>query len=282
MNFRKTAMFLGCAVLMGTAALSAQIKVKNGDKIAFLGDSITQQGHNYPAGYVNMVMIGLKANGVNAQMVKAGISGHKSNNMLERLNRDVINKKPQIMTLSCGVNDVWHGAKGVKLEDYKKNIRQIVDKALAANIQVYIMTSTMITENPQHKNNLKLDEYNKFLKELAAEKKLPLVDLNAAMKKVLADTQKAYPGVKTNFLTVDGVHMGPLGNMMMAGTILKSFGFTDVEMKKALTEWLKLNWTVRGMGTFTVKEYFTIETKLWAQKKTMSSYVNEKLRELLK
>ena len=44
MNFRKTAMFLGCAVLMGTAALSAQIKVKNGDKIAFLGDSITQQG----------------------------------------------------------------------------------------------------------------------------------------------------------------------------------------------------------------------------------------------
>ena len=57
---------------------------------------------------------------------------------------------------------------------------------------------------------------------------------------------------------------------------------SDVEMKKALTEWLKLNWTVRGMGTFTVKEYFTIATKLWTQKKTMSSYVNEKLRELLR
>ena len=282
MNFRKTAMLLGCAVLMGTVALSAQIKIKDGEKIAFLGDSITQQGHNYPAGYVNLVMIGLKANGIKAEMVKAGISGHKSNNMLARLDKDVISKKPQIMTLSCGVNDVWHGVRGVKLEDYKKNIRQIVDKALAANIQVYIMTSTMVTENPKHKNNLKLDEYNKFLKELAAEKKLPLVDLNASMKKVLTDIKAKYPDVNTNFLTVDGVHMNPLGNMVMAGTILKSFGFTDAEMKKALAEWLKLNWTVRGIGTFTLKEYFTIETALWDQKKNMSGYINEKLRELLK
>ena len=277
---RKLVLAAGFAIV--ASLLNAEICIKNGDAIAFMGDSVTQQGNSSPVGYVNLVIRGLEVCGVNAKKIPAGISGHKSNNMLARLDKDVISKKPRWMTFSCGVNDVWHGKQGVALEDYKKNIRQIVDKALAANIQVYIMTSTMVTENPKHKNNLKLDEYNKFLKELAAEKKLPLVDLNAAMKKVLADTQKAYPDVKTNFLTVDGVHMGPLGNMMMAGTILKSFGFTDVEMKKALTEWLKLNWTVRGIGTFTVKEYFTIETKLWAQKKNMSIYANEKLRELLK
>lgn len=278
-----TTILASMAALFCAAALTgSELKIKNGESLAFLGDSITQQGWTNPYGYLHLVGTALKSKGVEIKIIPAGISGHKSTNMNARMERDVVKKNPVWMTLSCGVNDVWHGARGVKLEDYKKNIRQIVDKALAANIQVYIMTSTMVTENPKHKNNLKLDEYNKFLKELAAEKKLPLVDLNAAMKKVLADTQKAYPGVKTNFLTVDGVHMGPLGNMMMAGTILKSFGFSDVEMKKALTEWLKLNWTVRGMGTFTVKEYFTIETKLWTQKKTMSSYVNEKLRELLR
>ena len=134
MNFRKTLALLGCAVLMGTASLSAQVKIKDGNKIAFMGDSITQFGHNYAAGYVNMVMIGLKVNGIKADFVKAGISGNRSTHMLARLDRDVISKKTQVMTLSCGVNDVWHGKRGVKLEDYKKNIRQIVDKATAAGI----------------------------------------------------------------------------------------------------------------------------------------------------
>ena len=282
MKIRKTVMLLGSVVLMGTALLSAQIKVKNGDRIAFLGDSITQQGHNYPAGYVNMVMAGLKANGIKASMVKAGISGNRSTHMLKRVEKDVISKKPQIMTLSCGVNDVWHGKQGVALEDYKKNIRQLVDKAVAAKIQVYIMTSTMITENPNDPKNLKLAGYNNFLKELASEKNLPLIDLNAEMQKAVSALKTKYPDIKTNFLTVDGVHMGPFGNMMMAKAILKSFGLNDSEMAKAGAEWMKLKWNIRGIGNFTVKEYCTLEEKLWSQKKTISSYINEKLRELLK
>ena len=73
-------------------------------------------------------------------IIGAGISGHKSNQMLERLERDVLSKKPDWMTLSCGVNDVWHGAKGVALPEYQKNITEIVDKAQAANVKVIILT----------------------------------------------------------------------------------------------------------------------------------------------
>ena len=80
--------------------------------IAFLGDSITQQGAG-PLGYVTLVLKGLEANGIQVKGIKAGISGHKSNNMLARLERDVLRHKPTIMTLSCGVNDVWHGKNGV-------------------------------------------------------------------------------------------------------------------------------------------------------------------------
>ena len=282
MNFKTAAMIFGCAVFMGATAVSAQIKVKNGDTIAFMGDSITYQGHTYPAGYVNLVMNGLKVNGINAKLVKAGISGHKSNNMLSRLDRDVISKKPQIMTLSCGVNDVWHGARGVKLEDYKKNIRKLVEKALAANIQVYIMTSTMITEEPTAKNNQKLAEYNKFLKEFAAEKNLPLIDLNAVMQKNVAAQRAKYSGFKTNYLTYDGVHMAPAGNMMMAKEILKSFGLTDAQIAKAEAEWMNIKWNIAGVGQYTVKDYLAIQQKLWAQKKSVPSYLNEKLKELLK
>ena len=51
--------------------------------------------------------------------------------MLARLKRDVLDKKPQIMTLSCGVNDVGHGKRGVELPDFKKNITAIVEQAQA-------------------------------------------------------------------------------------------------------------------------------------------------------
>jgi len=108
------ALFASCCVF----AVSAEIPVKTGDAIAFLGDSITQQGNQAPGGYIHLVVDGLKAAGVEVKSIGAGISGHKSDNMLARVEKDVIAKKPQWMTLSCGVNDVWHGANGVPLENY--------------------------------------------------------------------------------------------------------------------------------------------------------------------
>lgn len=80
------------------------------------------------------------------------------------MDNDVISKKPQWMTLSCGVNDVWHFKlrlgkqtfQGVSLEDYKKNIAAIIDKAQAANIKVMILTATMIGEDPERELNKNL------------------------------------------------------------------------------------------------------------------------------
>ena len=79
-----------------------KILVKSGDKVAFLGDSITAQGWSSPVGYVRLVIAGLEANGVKAVPIPAGIGGHKSNQMLARLQKDVLDKQPQWMTLSCG------------------------------------------------------------------------------------------------------------------------------------------------------------------------------------
>src|SRR5262245_24525471 len=92
--------FVACAAaaLLGLAGVApgarADIAVKDGEKIAFLGDSITAYGAATPAGYVRLVMAGLEANGVKATAIGAGVSGHKSNDMLARLDRDVLSKKP--------------------------------------------------------------------------------------------------------------------------------------------------------------------------------------------
>jgi hypothetical protein len=108
---------LGAHLIMAPAAM-AEPAVKTNQKIAFMGDSITQQGAE-PDGYVTLVIKGLAAVGVKASSIPAGIGGHKSDQMLERLERDALAGKPDWMTLSCGVNDVWHGANGVPLDQYK-------------------------------------------------------------------------------------------------------------------------------------------------------------------
>ena len=228
---------LTAALLTGalgsTAVRAEELPVKNGQKIAFMGDSITEAGAG-PEGYVTLVIRGLEANGVKAAALPAGISGHKSDQMLERLERDVLSKKPDWMTLSCGVNDVWHGANGVPLEDYRKNITKIVEKCKAAGIKVVILTSTMIGEDQPNANNRKLAAYNDFLRTLAREKKCLLADLNADMQAALA---KAGSDRKGNLLTSDGVHMNPAGNQMMATGVLKAFGLTAAQLQKAQQSW---------------------------------------------
>lgn len=214
-------------------------------KIAFLGDSITQFGNNFSGGYVNLVISGLQANGINAVKIPAGISGNKSNQMLERLQRDVISKKPDFMTLSCGVNDVWHGKRGIPLPEYKKNITELIDKAQAAGIKVCILTATMITENPASSWNVKLADYNRFLRQLAKEKGCLLVDLNENMQKGIAEFKAKYPKFKGNLYTTDGVHMNPYGNAMMAEGILRGFGLNDAQIAKARTVWAR---QISGVG----------------------------------
>lgn len=250
----KTLLTLLVAIaVFGSHRASAEILVKSGEKIAFLGDSITAAGWSSPSGYVKLVIAGLKANGVEAEAVPAGISGHKSDQMLARLEKDVLSKKPQWMTLSCGVNDAWHGAKGVPLDEamaangtfdgnvaqrgtYKKNITEIIDKASAAGVKPVILTATVIKEELDGELNKKVAPYNEFLRSLAKEKNVPLADLNALFHVAIKAANK--PG--TNVLTYDGVHMNAEGDQLMATGVLQAFGLSAEQITKAKAAWTPL------------------------------------------
>lgn len=210
------------------------VVVKSGQKIAFMGDSITAAGKR-KGGYCQLVLLALKDQGVEASAVFAGISGHKSNQMLARLEKDVLVHKPDWMTLSCGVNDVWHGKRGVDLESYKKNITQIVTRAQKAGVKVMLLTSTMISEDQSKSLNQKLLPYNNFLRELAKSKKCLLADLNADMQAALKNFPADAP--KGKQLTGDGVHMNKLGNIMMARGVAKAFGVTGKQLDESEKGW---------------------------------------------
>ncbi len=257
----------------------AEISIKSGEKLAFLGDSITQGGKSKPGGYVNLVNHALATNDVKIEVIGAGISGHKSNQMLARLDNDVLSKKPQWMTLSCGVNDVWHGAKGVTLEDYKKNITAIVEKAQAANVKVILLTSTMIGEDQANPNNQKLIPYNEFLRTLAKEKNCLLADLNADMQAAVIKANT--PG--KNALTGDGVHMAFPGDMLMATGILKVLGLDDKELAKAQDAWLDIPNTsnLKVDASFSQREMQQLEKAAATRNTTPQNLVNEEFKKVL-
>ena len=113
-------LFVSLAFTLCAIALSAgELKIKDGETLAFLGDSITRNGWNNPYGYIRLIDAAFKAKGLNIKLIPSGIGGHKSTDMNKRMERDIIKKNPNWMTLSCGVNDVWHGKTGVPLEQYK-------------------------------------------------------------------------------------------------------------------------------------------------------------------
>ena len=254
---RPVLVFFWSVFLVGDVPAQGQsLLVKKGEKIAFMGDSITAGGAR-KNGYVTFVMDALNKEGLELALVPAGKSGNRSRDMLARLEASVISKEPDWMTLSCGVNDVWHFTlrlgdrtfEGVPLEDYQKNILEILERAEAAGIKVMILTSTMIGEDPEKETNKKLIPYNEFLREIAKEKDLPLADLSKdmhdALKKIPDEEGKARmfgePGYQRrikNKLTTDGCHMNKLGNIMMAKGVLRAFGLSEEKIAAAEQDWL--------------------------------------------
>lgn len=235
--------------LVSPASAQAQLKIQTGQKVAFLGDSITAQGWDGHGGYIHLVVAGLAVEKVEITPIPAGRGGNTSQDMLARLDQEVLSKSPDWMTLSCGVNDVWHGAGGVDLDNYKKNITAIVDQAQAKGVKVMILTASCIGEDDNDYNR-KLVVYNDFLRQLATEKKCPLVDLSATYAAALkADP----PPPSTNLMTKDGVHPNPEGHMTIAKGILQGFGVPEADFPQIQTAWDSLETEITtGFGNHAV------------------------------
>ena len=225
-------------LVWGCLAIGAP-RVVDGMSIAFLGDSITRLGFDQETGFINLVSSGLEANGIKIRVIPAGISAHHSGHMRQRIENDVLRHEPQLLVLSCGLNDVWleHRNQGVTLEAFSENVRAMVQMAEKAGVGVLLMTPTMIFEEPDNSWNLKLIPYISFLKDFAKEKNLVLVDQNHEFQTERERLKQLYPHALGNLLTTDGVHMSPIGDAVMARAILRALGLNADEIALAEKSW---------------------------------------------
>lgn len=262
------------SLLLSLSVVYAQNpEIRSGARIAFMGDSITDMGF-WKTGYCSLVMKGLEVNGIQAAGIAAGISNQSSRQMLPRLESTVISKNATVMTLNSGVNDV---GQGVPLAEYEKNMTEMVDRAQKAGIKVYILTATLIREDLSNPQNTKALDYNAFLRRLAKEKGCVLVDLNTDMRERLQTLRAKYPQMKKNIITVDGLHMTPFGNLLMAESVLRGFGFSEPQIAKARAEWMK---TVGAEPvTLTLAEYEELSRDAYRSGRTLPEYLGNLLLE---
>ncbi len=177
-------------------------------RIAFLGDSITD-GYTYP----QLVRDSLaKSRKIDVVAINAGIGGDTMHGMQARLQRDVLDHHPDLVTISAGANDAGHG---VTAEDYEKAMRAAVDAILAKHVKVILLTPVWWP----HKNPNRMDQYEQVIRKIAAEKKLPIAEVTRYMA---ADAAAGHPQHAQ-----DG-HPNYTGQRMMARAVLTAMGHADV------------------------------------------------------
>jgi lysophospholipase L1-like esterase len=206
-----------------------ELQLKSGDQIVAIGDSITAGG-----GYLKMIDAVLAQQYPDLKLPKVvnkGISGQKAENLVSRFDKDVVQLKPAVVTISIGINDVWHRLGKPHdeevLKTYKQNVGKMVDDAQTAGIKVILLAPTVIQEDPEAEGNKRLALYVEAEKQIAAEKKCQFVDLHG----MFLTAVKQKPADQKNWLTGDGVHMKPMGNAVMAIGALRALGVPDDKIK---------------------------------------------------
>jgi lysophospholipase L1-like esterase len=215
------------------AADGAPPALAKGDRIVFLGDSITQGGGG-AKGYITLVKNTLdeKCRDLGIEVFNAGISGNKVPDLQRRLQKDVLDRKPTIVFIYIGINDVWHWNKnpqgemvgGTTKDKYEAGLKEIIGKIKAAGARVILCTPSVIGEKGDGSNerDAMLDEYSDISRKVAAETGTQLLDLRKAFLAYerISNKQNKHAGV----LTGDGVHLNDAGNKFVATGMLKALG----------------------------------------------------------
>jgi lysophospholipase L1-like esterase len=189
-------------------------------RIIFFGDSITQQGVS-KNGYVTLIKQSLDSTKYN--VIGAGIGGNKVYDLYLRLEDDVLNKKPDLVVIYVGINDVWHKQSshtGTDYDKYLKFYQALINKIQGVGSKVVLVTPSVVGEKKDGTNELDADlnKYSEGIRTLAAKNNLPVCDL----RKIFTEYEaKNNPEDKEKgVLTVDRVHLNETGNKLVADQLL--------------------------------------------------------------
>jgi lysophospholipase L1-like esterase len=192
---------------------------KKGDRIVFLGDSITEQ-YQYST-YIELYLT-TRFPTWDLTFLNAGIGGDTATGGARRFASHVLAEKPTAVTIDFGMNDGGYGKFDEKRnERFVKNTEAMLEAAKKAKVRVALISPNAVDRRVNKGRTLYLETQKQFyapLKDIAAKFSVPFVDQYAVTRAVLEKLEKE--DAKTVRPFGDSVHTSPSGGLLMAHTIL--------------------------------------------------------------
>lgn len=193
--------------------------------ILFQGDSITdakrirENGDHLGSGYALMTAgkIAVDFPG-KYRMLNRGISGNRSVDLYARIKADIINLKPDYLSILIGVNDAWHEldfSNGVSAEKYEFIYNQIICEIKEAlpETKILILEPFVLpgsaTETYFEEFYAEVQLRAEISKKLASTHAVPFIPLQEKLSEFAARTS-------CDYVLVDGVHPAPAGHELIS------------------------------------------------------------------
>jgi endoglucanase len=210
---------------------------EEGDRIAFVGNSITHMGMFHNNIYLYHIT---RFPDKPLEIYNLGVSGDVTTGVLNRMDDDILLNKPTVAVIMLGMNDVQRYLYGTEnnsdkeilkqrkdaVDLYKWNLDSIVNIFLSKKIKVilerpsiYDQTAELPETNLFGVNDV-LGECAVFIDSLSDKYKLPVVDYYTIMNRINTGIQKTDPSA--TLTGADRIHPGETGHLIMAYQFLKT------------------------------------------------------------
>lgn len=214
------------------------MKISPKSKLVMIGDSITDCGRHRPIaeaplaslgdGYVNLVnaLLGATYPAHAIRVVNMGIGGDTVRDLKARWKSDVLDLRPDWLSIMIGINDVWRHfdnnpmpAGQISLEEYEQTLDGLIGAAGPGLKGLILLTPYYLQPDLADPMRVMMDKYRAAVHRLAKKYQATLVDTQTSFDLVLKD-------IDAGVLSTDRVHPNLTGHMILARAFLKEIGYT--------------------------------------------------------
>ncbi|THF74207.1 SGNH/GDSL hydrolase family protein [Cohnella fermenti] len=212
------------------------MRLEQRDKLLFIGDSITDCERSPDGeglfgalgkGYVSVVdgLLQSAYPELGIRVVNKGTSGNTVRDLDARWQTDVLDQKPDWLSIMIGTNDVWRQfdlpyktESHVYLDEYKAKLEELVVRTKEGVKGIVLMTPFYLEPNKSDAMRATMDLYGEAVRTIAAKHGTLFVDTQAEFDRIL---EHIYPAT----IAWDRVHPSMVGHVALARAFLKAVGF---------------------------------------------------------
>lgn len=210
--------------------------LEKNDTLLFIGDSISDYERKRPVGeglfnalghsYVACAgaLLNCMYPELHLRVINMGVSGNQVRDLDARWQTDVMDLKPQWVSVLIGINDVWRQfdcpqmpETHVSLLEYEETYARLIERTLPQVKGMILMTPYYMEPNRQDPMRARMDEYGAVVRKLADKYHLTFVDLQAGWDRL-------FQHMHSTNIAWDRVHPNQTGCMYIAKQFLQAIG----------------------------------------------------------